>query len=103
MTRAFEVRPLVPLDVEEAVVWYESKQIGLGADFADVAFAGIRGIERHGRYITEPYERVRAGLIRRVFVERVPYRVFFLETDTKRAVLRVLRHGRSDRHWRTQI
>ena len=38
--RAFEVRPLLPLDIDEAFAWYEAKQVGLGADFADAAAAG---------------------------------------------------------------
>jgi toxin ParE1/3/4 len=101
--RAFEVRPLVPIDIEEAVAWYEQARVGLGADFADVAFAALRGIERHDEYVTAPYRRFPFGVVRRVFLVRFPYRVFFLETDEKRAVLRVLRHGRSDRHWRTQV
>lgn len=39
--RAFEVRPLVPIDIEEAVAWYEQARVGLGADFADAAFVAF--------------------------------------------------------------
>jgi hypothetical protein len=101
--RAFEIGPDVPFDLEEGFAWYESKQLGLGADFADVAADAIRGISRHGEYVTAPYERLATGNVRRVFLERFPYRVFFLETEIQRIVLRLLHNHQDDAHWRSRV
>ncbi len=44
MTPRFIVRPVAEADIAEAALWYESRSLGLGADFlraVDVCFAEI--------------------------------------------------------------
>jgi toxin ParE1/3/4 len=101
--RRFEVRPDVPLDIEEAADWYDAQRPGLGAAFIVEAGRVLREISIHGDYVTVPYERLGHVAVRRVFLDRFPYRVFFVESAEARIVLRVLHNHRSDTHWRSSL
>jgi len=101
--RTFEVRPAALDDAAAAIDWYESEREGLGDELRAALVASLAGIERHADYVVAPYEEGDRYVIRRVFVARFPYRVFFVETDAARIVLAILRHGRDDAVWRRRI
>ena len=103
MTRAFDVTPLARLDALSALEWYEGERVGLGDEFTeevDHVFAGIRGREE---FIVAPYARLPTFVVRRLFVSRFPFRVFFTETDTRRDVFAILRDGQQELHWQSRI
>ena len=64
MTARFSVRPAAEADIAEAALWYESRSLGLGAEFlraVDVCFAEIR--RSPGRF-PEIYRTSRRTLLR---------------------------------------
>jgi hypothetical protein len=100
--RSFIVREEAKRDIVASAEWYE-QQNGLGADFFKKVEARLSGIAHHDEYIVAPYRRFPTFVVRREFVERFPYRVFFVETDDVREVIAVLRDGQDEERWKKRL
>ena len=82
MTSRFIIRPAAEADIAKAALWYESRSLGLGAEFlraVDVCFTEIR---RRPERFPQIYRTSRRALLR-----RFPHAVYFVSTDTAIRVL----------------
>jgi plasmid stabilization system protein ParE len=64
--------PEAELDITEAYVWYESRRVGLGAEFLNAVDASMERIRRQPAIYARVHEEYRRALIR-----RFPYAIFF--------------------------
>ena len=90
------VRPLAVEDVASAVMWYEEQCPGLGAEVLDEVIRAIRRAQEAPEQFRIP--RPSDGM-RRVLIERFPYRVFFSIVGEALHVHAVLHSARHDHHW----
>ena len=93
------VRPEVEQDVNEASLWYESRQAGLGAEFVREIIQVWENLE------TNPFLNARRHPhknIRWRYPERFPYRIVYeiMEADQTVVIAAVLHGARHDHHWR---
>ena len=94
----FIVRPAAEADIAEAALWYESRSLGLGAEFlraVDVCFAEIR---RGPESFPQIY---RTG--RRALLHRFPYAVYFVSAATAIRVLACMHVKRDPRRWQRRV
>ncbi len=91
------IRPAAAADIDEAFLWYERQQAGLGEEFlAEVQAALEKVVARPARYPVVHRET------RRVLVHRFPYGIFY-RVYGERVVVVACMHGRRDpRRWRPQ-
>jgi plasmid stabilization system protein ParE len=101
--RIFLVLPDVWDDIRAAADWYDAQRPGLGAELAASVLTAVKSIQTSGEYVTAPLERLPHAVVRRLFVERFPYRVLFIESDTRRIVIAVVHNRRSPQAWRSRI
>jgi toxin ParE1/3/4 len=101
--RKFAIREAAEMDIISSAEWYERQRIGLGLEFLREARAVIDAIEVHGEYVTAPYKRYTTFVVRRQFLDRFPYRIFFVETDAVREVIAVLRDGQDEARWKARL
>ena len=71
MTPRFIVRPAAEADIAEAALWYESRSIGLGADFLRAVEVCLSEIQRSPERSPQVYRQARKALLR-----RFPYAVY---------------------------
>ncbi len=98
MTPGFIVRPAAEDDIAEAALWYESRSIGLGAEFlraVDVCFAEIR---RNPEGFPQIYKTARRALLR-----RFPYSAYFVSTASLIRVIACMHVKRDPRRWQRRI
>ena len=100
MNFQLELRPQVEADIADAAGWYDSRQRGLGTDFARAIRDSIEEILRDP---FRPRIRDRARQIRWVLPRRFPYRIVFRAVQGTVIIYAVLHSARRDRHWRRRI
>ncbi len=91
------VREEAESDISRSYEWYESKREGLGANFmlcVDEAFSRISRNPKHYPTLLNP--------VRRAFVKRFPYGVYYIEREKSIAVLAVLHSRQSPQHWKSR-
>ena len=88
------------MDITDAAIWYHNQKPGLGHEFlAEVDSAIAKAAENPFRFPTLR----RKPDVRRVLLDRFPYRVFFARRDDAIIVFRVLHSARHDREWSSTI
>ena len=84
-------------------MWYESRKIGLGADFlraVDHTIALIKRLPEAGARVPN----VSAELpVRRAPVQRFPFHVVYLEFDDRIHVIAFAHDSRSPGYWRSRL
>lgn len=99
----FRVEALAQTEFEEAAIWYESQRSGLGLEFIAEVDRALVWIAHEEKFATAAIATVPGGVVRRVFVDRFPYVVIFVETETLRRVI-MIRRGSSDPvRWRSSL
>ena len=94
------IRIEAEVDITDAAVWYEQQQAGVGHEFlGEVESAISAAAENPFRY---PRLR-RTPEVRRVLMQRFPYRVFFIRRAQDIVVFRVLHSARADREWKSSV
>ena len=85
------IRPEVESDITEIAHWYESRQIGLGAEFVEAIIQIWDKLEENPLLNARRHKRKN---IRWQYAERFPYRIIYevVETDHSVVVSAVL-HG----------
>jgi toxin ParE1/3/4 len=96
MSRVFLIRPQAEADLAEAYRWYEGQREGLGADFALCIEETLDKIRRSPEIYPKVYRH-----LRRAFVRRFPYGVFYVMREETIAILGVLHGSRDPKRWRS--
>lgn len=84
------VRPEAEEDLAETFDWYESRQRGLGSEFARAVEAAFCSILRNPRQYPVVYREAHRAPVR-----RFPYRVHFV-IESQRIVVIAVTHARRD-------
>ena len=96
--RKLVTRPQAQFDVEEAGIWYETRQPGLGLRFLDELDSVMR------RIAATPFQFPRIHpSVRRALLKRFPYSVYFLLGDEQVEVIAVLHQHRHPDTWRKRL
>lgn len=97
MNRQLIVRPEAEADITDAVVWYDSRESGLGLELISEVHSAIARALKN----PESFTRVRRNpTVRRVLTRRFPYRIFFVVRTDALVVFAVLHAARHDRVWK---
>jgi len=94
MSRQLIILPAAEEDLIEAYGWYEEQRPGLGSDWILNVEATLRNVERH----PEAFSMIR-GEVRRAFIRRFPYGVFYLVEQERIIVLAILHASRDPKRW----
>jgi len=86
-----------------AARWYEKRQAGLGIEFLEAVDATLDQIVRFPR-TGAPVPRAPTDLpIRRMSVDRFPYHVVYLQTESKIRGLAVAHDRRRPGYWKDRV
>lgn len=100
MSHRVIIRPEAEVDITDAAIWYQGQSPGLGEAFLAETDAAIQRIaENPFRF---PCLRRRPE-VRRVLMDRFPFRVFFIRRKDASIVFRVLHSSRHDREWKSNV
>lgn len=91
------IKPLAELDATKAVNWYNNKKVGLGEEFLLVLDAVIHAIERNPKQYQIVYKN-----IRRAFIQRFPYGIFFVVEENVIYVLAIQHTSRNPKIWKNR-
>ncbi len=81
----------------EAVHWYETRRLGLGAELYDAVNATIEGIERQPEIGATTYDDHKS---RRILVARFPYHVVYRLEDDEIVILAIAHMKRRPGFWK---
>ena len=98
MTRRLILRPAAEADMAEAALWYESRSIGLGAEFLRAVETSLEEIRRSPERFPEVYRGARRALLR-----RFPYAAYFVATDASIRVFACIHVKRAPRRWQRRM
>ncbi len=90
----YTFHPAAEAQLNEAIDYYESIQLGLGVDFAEEAYKSIIRAVRHPKawsFILAP--------VRRSLLKRFPYGILYSETTTGIYILAVMNLHREPSYW----
>jgi plasmid stabilization system protein ParE len=90
--------PEADAELIAAIDYYEEKQIGLGYDFAEEIYTGIKSIIDHPQ--TWP---ILSGEIRRRLIGRFPYAILYSDEGHTIYILAIMHLSRNPNYWRKRI
>lgn len=96
--KVITIRKEAESDIEEAYQWYESKRDGLGEEFLLCIDEVLSRLKAH----SEIYPAVHRN-IRRAFIKRFPFGIFYLEKDESVIVFSVMHARKDPGSWRGRI
>jgi plasmid stabilization system protein ParE len=89
-------RPAAAADIDEAFLWYERQQAGLGDEFLTAVQSALENVVAHPtRYPVVHRET------RRVLVHRFPYGIFYRVYDELVVVVACMHARRDPKRWRS--
>jgi toxin ParE1/3/4 len=92
--------PEAETEAEEAAGWYEEQLRGFGFDFLDALAIALEAIEKYPRRHAKVPGRFRSREVRRVLLQRFPYKVIY-EVRPRESVVLAIAHGRRrPTYWR---
>lgn len=90
--------PAAEVELSEAVEWYDTRETGLGLDFAAQVYAAIQ------RALAFPLAwQVMGGDIRRTLVHRFPYGVLYVPEQDQISIIAVMHLHRQPDYWRNRV
>lgn len=92
------IRPEAEADLNEAYLWYERQREGLGADLLLCFEESLQKVRRD----PEIYPLVRKP-IRRGWIRRFPYGLFYIVKEDVLIVLGVFHASRDPRCWESRV
>jgi plasmid stabilization system protein ParE len=87
-------------DIVEAAAWYEVRALGLGDQLIDSILDATGRAQKNPELFRVVH---REGNIRRVLINRFPYRIFFSVVGETLYVHAVLHGARHDRRWTERL
>lgn len=95
MDYQLSVRKEAEADIVEAFEYYESCRKNLGHDFLLAMEAPLNKIHRNPLLYKEIHRQ-----IRRVFINRFPYGIYFVIIENNLIVIGVIHARKNPRHWK---
>jgi len=89
------VRPEGKADIREAMKWYNARREGLGAEFRLCVERAIDNIVRFPEGSPLAHRN-----LRRAFIQRFPYGIFYIVEETRIVVTGVIHERRSPGVWK---
>jgi plasmid stabilization system protein ParE len=97
MNLRFLIRPAAQVDVEAAALWYDEQRPGLGNDFFE------KVTELFHQISESPLRFPIAGAsVRRGFLDRFPYAVYFTLDEREIVIIAVLHQRRDPEVWKSR-
>ena len=103
MTKSIRIDLEAEEEIAHAIDRYETEREGLGAEFWDELRAAIRTLEAPGPECGPVIGLPRELGVKRKLLERFPYSVVFVETDTYVRIISVMHGHRRPAYWRRRI
>ena len=97
MKPAVLIRPEAEADLDEAYRWYEQQREGLGADFLLCFEEALEQIRLTPEIYPIVYKQVRRG-----FIQRFPYGLYYLLESNTIVVMAVFHVSRDPRRWHSR-
>ena len=94
MKYTLTVREEAEYDISDAFQYYEERRLGLGHDFLLCIDAAISKIERSPTIYKKIYKD-----LKRIPIERFPYRIFFIVKDQNIIVTAVFHVRKDPKSW----
>jgi plasmid stabilization system protein ParE len=95
---SYAFHPEAEAELNQAIEWYETREPGLGLDFATEVHAAIQ------RALSFPLAwQVMEGDIRRVLVHRFPFGVLYAQEHDRMFVVAVMNLHRQPGYWQTRM
>lgn len=82
-------------DVENIILWYEEKRIGLSYDFELCLEVGIEEISRNPNAFQKKYKKIRI-----LFIRRFPFGIHYLFENQTITILGVFHTSQSSKNWK---
>ncbi len=98
MNYSIIIRPEAEDDLIDVYNWYEEQSRGLGMDFLRCIDASLNSIQHY----PEMYQKIHKN-IRRTFIRRFPYGIFYLVDEDKIVILAILHVKRDPKLWKKRI
>lgn len=88
--KELEIREEAESDISKSYLWYEEKRMGLGGHFMLCIEESFARITRNPKQFPEVLKP-----IRRTFIKRFPYAIYFIDKKNSVSVIAVLHHRQS--------
>ena len=100
MNRQLIVRPEAEADINDAALWYDNREPGLGLELISEVRSAISRVLKS----PDSFTRIRRNpTVRRVLTRRFPYRIFFIVRPDAIVVFAMLHAARHDRVWKHRL
>ena len=90
-------------EVREAAEWYGRQRAELRAEFLEAVDEVVERLVRMARHLGSPPGIDPSLGVRRVFMKRFPYSVYFIELPTRLRILAVAHARRSPYYWKDRL
>jgi len=95
MTYNLLIRPEARLDILDAFKWYQARNIELGHDFKSCVDEVMSILQQNPNIYPKVYENIRRG-----FMKRFPFGIFYVVDNTTVIVLAVIHARRNPDTWK---
>ena len=89
------IRKRAELQITEAYIWYETKQLNLGNDFLSSIEDSLNIINLNPQAFQLKYKHIRA-----VYIKHFPYGIFYSVEQDKIIVMAVFHLSRNPKFWK---
>jgi len=94
MTKEIRLRDEAEADLNEAAIWYQQQQGGLGNEFLDEVVSLLQSIQQHPLAYPVIHRETRRALMR-----RFPFGVFYRVENEYIVVVAIIHASRHPRRW----
>lgn len=98
MLYSLEITREAKLDIQEAWLWYEERNNGLGDDFLLMLEALLDGLKRNPFLYEEKYDGLSVGLLK-----RFPYKVVYTIQGDVVGIIGVIHTSRNPTIWKDRV
>ena len=95
MTKEFRLREEAEADLNEAAIWYQEQQRGLGYKFLDEVVSLLQSIQKHPFAFPIVHRNTRRAL-----TKRFPFGIFYRVESEYIVVVAIMHASRNPRRWK---
>ena len=86
-------------DLDDAFLWYEDQEPGLGKELIRCIDAKIAELNRHPLH----HQVVQSDRVRRALINRFPFSIYFVNEEKLITIFAILHQIRSPKFWKSRI